>query len=719
MKQKFTLEELIALEQDAGNIDLIPDNTVQQTGSNKLSREELILLDKDSDPLPDQVQDGGPGFFSSLAEAVKTRPGDVELSQVSPDDLNITQGDAASIAGQFILEPTAEGRARIINKFIPEADFGVDADNNPFFTVNNKKIFLNKKGFSQQDILDIGSAIAAFSPAAKGVQAVTKGAPLLSRAIGQGGGAIATSIGTQKISQELDNVNNIDLGRALVEGGFAGVGEIAFPILGAAAKKVFKGQKLTSGELQSLQQAGVNVEDLTPDNILTITQGSDRIFGDAAQRLRKAEGDLLPIPVPQTTGDISQVGAQRILESRAATGQLGQKSREIMQDFLNSQNQATQMNIELMRRKLGLGADMTVGESGAIIQRKLNNLKNIKGNAVQSAYKQAFDNNIIIPNDTAKILNDRFTSRLDRLFIDEQSISGLPPVKRLIDKIQPVGTGKLSGLNQIEAVRQSVNKNIIGTAGDNATQREAGRALIKEIDSTLDDFIDGGLLGGGDDIVNQFKEARKQYKNFKRVFDDNDIVQLLTSRQTGRDSRLIVDSDDAINAIFNKSSITKKGAAGAVIKLKRVLPKREFALLKQSGLDRIIGRKQVSGDVSAVTLRNNFEGALRENPRLMRALYTKKELQDMSNITSILKRIEDKGISGNTPSERRMLGNLMQSGRRIFANALLADLVDKTTSVITNVRLRDAVKGSFRGADVTPAAVPAASVAIGRGSQDE
>ena len=621
-----------------------------------------------------------------------------EIQSLKSEDVG-GQNVINKIAFGFVLEPSQEGRVSIIKQAIPYAQFKRDKFDNIIANVGGKDFALNRSGLSPRDFLDIGSEIARFLPASRAASVLTKGASLATKAIGQGSAAVGTELLTKPIAQNLGSNEPVDLGNALIVGGFATAGELALPAiakLGKAAKKIIAGNKLSNKEKGDLILEGINADDLTEDTIKKIVSETG---ASPEQRAVIAKTQTLPQEIPLSTGDITRNPRMQLIESEAEKGAFGEDARQLISGFRKKQQEAIGNNIELIKSKFGQKTVETPAEAGAIIQNKLNELKQVKGQAVSDAYNSASNLKAILPKDSFKTIKE---NSIRSLFKNGVDIEANPEVVRYLNQldkeqsvIDSLKTAKPKFSN-IERLRKRVNAEIIGS--NDMRIRRAGKIIKNEIDGTIDDYIEGGLLAGNPKAVDEIKRARALSANFKKTFEDKDKIASLVEIKGFGDRSLKVDADDAINYIFSKNNITKKGVASDIKKLKQILPNEEFGALKQAGFLRLIGDQQGSS-FSGAKFSKNLSKAIKDSPEAMSNLYTQEELQLIKNFAQIANKATTKEFGGINTSTTGSANQLLNSIDNIFGSAgrLATGLVRKGGAKAKNITVESELKQAIQG----------------------
>lgn len=567
--------------------------------------------------------------------------GDITLMKSPEDAYKLNDGQLKSLLTGFMAEPTNEGRVGIIKQAIPDAKFGADENGNPIVTLpNGKQAYINRSGFSFQDVKDLLGEVAKFLPASRTASLATKGMAPFSKIAGQMVAAGGTQLAADQVAQAEGSTRPTSLEDAGVVAAIAGVTEGLAPFAIGLLRKIMGGKSLTTAETKQLTAAGLKPEEITPERAAAIVQSR---VADPATRQRIAAAQSLPEPVPLSTGQATQ--NPRTLQMEAELPKTSDRAAAISQEFKDRQNAAIQKNIDTLRRQFS-GSDLpkSPAEIGADIQQKLVSMRQAQSREVTAAYEGAAQGRAFVPSNALNDLNTGLKKQLNDMRFD---VEGNPAVSRFFTRMDELRNGFAMAdgatgaavkarnpsayrVQTLEDMRKYVNANIIQTAGDNAAQRAAGLRMVKEIDRQVDDFVAGGLLSGDPKAIDAIREARKASASFKQRFESDDIVERLTTKEgIGGNARLSVDADDAINAIFGKAGITRQGIGNDVMKLKQTLPPEDFSRLKEAAFLRLLRNDQGEGAFSAKRFSDGLNDAANKYPNMMKGLFSPEEMRAM------------------------------------------------------------------------------------------
>jgi hypothetical protein len=552
----------------------------------------------------------------------------------------------------FFMEPSTEGKAEILRKHVPDAKFFRDKDQNIYTEIGGKKFYINKPGFSKQDVLTLGSEIAKFSPGGLAAGAITKAASPIAKFVAQALAAGTTSLTSDEIAQAFGSDQPTDIGDALIAAGFAGGAEIAAPMLGRIAKKVLRGGGLDAEEKALLIKKGIEPEALTQERLMSIGRKGEGFTPE--QQMRVAEAEVLPEPIPQTTEQITLDPSQQSLEETARRTKIfGEEVQSEALELASRQDTAIQRNIDELERKFSkTKVSKTPIEIGGEIQAKVTYLRKQANDAVAEAYDLAKQGEAFVPSKAIDDINLKWSQIADDMQLD---IEDNPTIKRAFDRLREQGErfkkpGEGINIQDIEKIRKSVNTNVLGNAKPRSLEAKIGGKMTRAIDELIDNYIDGALMSGDPNAISQLRRARKMSSEFRKNFDEKDIVSKMTKQEGfGEKARLVMDADDVINALFGKYGISKKGVTSDIKKLKRILPESDVDALRQAAFLRLVNKRQ-GRDFNASTFSRQLGDALEQNPRLMRELFNPGDITLMKRFADVAKRVKTPVPGGANPS---------------------------------------------------------------------
>lgn len=637
-----------------------------------------------------------------------------EIGRASPEELGIGSLDTLKIAGGFFLEPTQEGKAEILRQNVPGVQFERDKFDNLIATVGEKRFFLNEPGFSQQDVLDLGSEIAKFAPGAGIAGGLARGTSGLVSAGAQVLGGTASSGGTQELAQLFGSERATDIGEAILAGVFAGAGQIAAPFVGKVVKKIFGGKKLNPEEITQLTDAGIDPASLAPENIRSFvaTRGAP-----TAERLATAEAQVLPEAIPLVRE------AEKGFIETARKGRGGAGSEELqatVRKFDERQAVAIQDNIDRIAENLGdpTRIPKSPAEIGDALADKLENIAIVKGDQVRDAYKSAQDLGASFPVRIVDDIGDNFTSFIDNVQLDELNPKVISFQNRLVklqETIRARPENITANISDVENLRKFVNANIFSI---DKTDRLIARGAKKAIDDVQQNFIDGALLSGSPKALAELKRARKLSSEFKNVFENkHNIVTSLTEKTGfGEQAILKVDPDDAINAIFGKAATGTKGIAKRVKQIKKIIPEKDFDSLRQAHFLQMINRSKRGETFSPAKGKAAWNEIRRDRPELIKSLYDKNQIKTIDRFFKVADIAKRKGIDENVSNSGIKVARELREffgAPGAFAGGFLKNILSPGLKATDKLRLERALEGALPVSQAVPALTTATGAQLG------
>lgn len=655
----------------------------QRTTTRTLSLEDAYANENLQSAAPDSGEQGKrpdtrSGYQKIIDNIAESIVGNAEfpageVSALSSKELGTDELTHWKISTGFLLEPSIKGKADILKKFIPETRFQRDKNDNLYATLPSGKIaYLNDSGLSAQDALDVGAEIAKYLGPAGLASKATKGASLFTKVLAQSAAAGATSVVSDEAAQLAGSKVPTDLKKAGVIAGVAGAAEAISPAAGLVAGifgKVLRGGKPSAQEYRAIESAGISQESLTPQNAAKLTKMIRGYSPEAQKRILEAQN--LPVPIATTRGQATRNPADQLLEEQAQRKAFGEPVQAEALAKQATQNQAIEENIQALREQFsGASAGQSAVSIGSRVQNKVVQLKAANKAAVAEAYRVASEGNAAFPGTALQEAGDRFRRAFSELQLD---VEGTPSVQRFMNRLDDL-TEKYAGQNvKIKAdvfqqMQKNINTNIVVKGGPGSLEARVGGRMKAEIRALENDYIEGGLLSGDPKVIQQFREATAKYADFKKNFEDFDTIAALTKKDGfGDAARLSTAPDDAINVIFGRGAVLKKGVGREVAQLKKLLPEADFGALKEAQLLRLTGENQ-GKNFSATIFKKNLQRALSEQPQAMKELYTSDEIAVLQRFSRVADNIQNPVKGGSNPSGTAAANAIFIGLRRSFGS---------------------------------------------------
>lgn len=475
---------------------------------------------------------------------------------------------------------------------------------------------------------------------------------------------------------------------------------------GAAPILTPQGQLTTEGR-QALQQAGID-----PD---TVTQGFARALEaevqaatragrpvDPTQLARYMQGQSLPVPVPQTRGQVTGSPSAQMFENLAEKGTYGQNAERIMRNVRDAQQAALRGNIERIGETVGGGQPVRVDPAipGQVAQTRLAGMRGQEQSAVNAAYTAARQTQAGVPGTAVASMRGEIAERIG----EAHNIANIPKAMNVVNDLDRIGSGTNASvpINRLFFSRAQLNSVIKGGGEDAVAARVAKTVL----DRHLDDIVMQGLLQGDDTAIAAWQRAIAANREFRGRFKGGDLIEKLTSVDYRSGARqLIVPPDQATNAVFNAQKLFGAGnTVRDLTRLREVLGPQsaEWQGLRQEAVMRLFqqGRGPVNpttGEraVSGANFSRAFDDVMLRNPTVMRTFFTPEEIATLRQFRDVANRATGvvKGgdnFSNTTVAASNVIQNLFGrifTSERAAARLLAVPLVRSITDYAAGASL--------------------------------
>jgi hypothetical protein len=458
--------------------------------------------------------------------------------------------------------------------------------------------------------------------------------------------------------------------------------------------------QLTPEARQALQQAGID-----PD---TISQGFQQQFVrlaqdaarrgrpvDQAQLARALQGETLPVPVPQTRGQVSGVPSEQMFENLAAKGVYGPRTERFMQNVQQGQQEALQGNVDALARALSGGQPVRPEGQipGRMAQDRLAAMRRQEAAPVRAAFQAARQTQAGVPADVVANMRGQIADQIGAA----HNLANIPKVANVLRPLEDIGSGANASVpvSRLFQIREQLNGVIRGGGEDAIAANLAKRVL----DTQLDDIISRNLIQGDQASIQAWRDAIGTYRDFAGRFRGDDIISKLTATDWRSGTRqLVVPPDQATNAIFNAKTLFGGGnTVRDLARLRDVLGANspEWQGLRQEAVMRLF--QQGRGPVNPTTGERTFSGAnfskafdnaMREAPDLMRTFFTPDEIATLQQFRAVANRVTGVVKGGDNTSNttvaaanvvQRLLGTIFTNENavmRFMAVPLVRSVMD-------------------------------------------
>ena len=586
------------------------------------------------------------GIPSALYKAATGEGAEVEFPDLPEateiEDIGFFESIAPNLKIMAARDDT--GKAEIIrNSFKGDPRLGgvfSDKFNNPIVVWNDQPYYINKPGFSGQDIGTFIGEIAKYTPAtkfvskAKGVRDIAgRGAP--------------SYIATEMASEAGENFLAPETASSKMRGrGFAetsqDIGTAAS--IGVAADVVVPGVLKPAGRIirRGAQAAGETAESIFPrytTAIRQVTPAARAVPQKSKYPLTAGQREAQP---PVGLGDkvTPQLQAEDMLRHSPSTQQ---QAASIQRGF--DEAVAAEIRADAQALKVEMGSDNpairqsedSIGAGAERIQEiGSGRAAALKADAA-AAYK-AVEDAPIQPIFSPKGMEQTVRDAINAGSLTPREMAKMPDLRDELDYLKRIGRlasnpkAKGQPLTIIHGYQKTLNR-VFRNADPESSEKRALGKIKNVIDKAVFDGIEQGFITGDQAILDQLKSATGLYRQYIG----------LTGKGSARDSQ-----ERATNTILEKitnpnytpvqvaaamlghAKFNPNQSMGLVIdKLKAALPENEseeiMSLIKDGVLEKAFSGKGTSG-VTRTNIVNNFQDVFVKQKAIIEKLFSPEEI---------------------------------------------------------------------------------------------
>lgn len=526
-----------------------------------------------------------------------------EFRSIIGEGLDAGDGRYAQAGSAMALARSPEEQRRVIQKAFPEAVFAHDANGNDVVNIGGKFAYVNKPGFSGQDVgQGIAQTAIAAAPAILGGTVLGKVlGPTIGGAIGEGLGVGGASLAQDALfGATTGDKIKFNTQRAATDAGYGG----AFGLAGRALSMPFR---------RNLP---------------------------AIDRQNTARG--LPSPVTLTTAQATRDPSALAFEAQARAGQAGDPARAALDNAGTAQQAALRGNIPAIQTQLSGQQPLAAGQGAADAQAALLAQRNAMHGDVNAVYDAARNSGrAYVGMGTVDALGQQL-QRATRDF----DVAGMPAAQRVLSQYTDAAAqfrqGGATGVS-VDALERWRSR-AVAARQDAQTTPATATAIGRMID-TYDASIDGAfrqaLIRGDTATIDSWQNARQLRARFGAIFERDDIVNTLTARMRDGSQRMVVSPDEAVNYIFGRSNVgARAGLERDLNKLRDTLgaDSPEWGNIRQEAFLRLLGENNAeaaANNAGRAAFPAAFAGRLaaaeRDAPAVMRVLFG----PDMPTLTQL------------------------------------------------------------------------------------
>lgn len=480
-------------------------------------------------------------------------------------------------------------------------------------------------------------------------------------------------------------------------------------VLGPAFQRAFgadQAEQLQAAR-NALENIGVNFDNLPPadQNAISAKIAAGRSGAESA--IQQA-GDGLPVPVPLTQGQITGQPGQQLEENLALRGARGQDASIYAKGFQAQQQSALRGNVDAIGANLGGGQPIAPGRAGASLSEALNARYDAAKSTVDQAYDAAREAGPTqLPSYDAQALSGQV-----RQAVSTYDPLNIPRVSRELDRFQDLANGNADpDIGDLYAARARLTN--LRSSND-PVEAGAATAAVKAFDQGMDESLSQSLFKGDPQAVQAWKTAIGARREFGQLFQGNDLIQKLTTRQPiGGQMQLAVDPHDASNYIFGRSDLGFVGRRNLYRELGRVkdvlgADSPSWQAIKAEAFAR--AANSADGNIengttmfSGAKFQKAWQSMNSDDPALMSTLFSPEERDTIGRFAGVAARATSPVRGGDNPSNTAVganaLGAAMGAVRRLPFMALkTVPFIDHFGDTLQNAVWTSATKAATTGA---------------------
>jgi hypothetical protein len=543
------------------------------------------------------------------------------------------------------------GKAEVIERsFAGDERFGgvfTDKFDNPMIVWDDKPYYMNKPGFSEQDIGTFIGEFIKYIPAAKIVKGASTLRGIVSRGVpsygatevaGQAAEAMLTPQTTAAGKRSVSDVaQEVGIGTGIGVAADLAMATVP-PVVKAAVRPVVRGT--------------VNAARVLPRYVRPVVRGAATVVEDALSPI--VQSSKYPLTVgqrgarPPSRGPGSnvtpQLEAEDVIRNAPSTDAA---AKGVLRSFEDAQLQEIVDDVTTMQREMGSGRAATAPGEEDVTGKAAETAQNIVGKRVTElkraasegydAVKAAEVQPIMSREGVLKTAEDATQAVKSEMGVTARELEQMPILKGelayLSRIIKMAGNPRFKGspLNVIHGYQKSLNR-AIGTAQQGSPERLALGKIKSVVDRAVYDGIEEGFMLGDQAVLDQLKNATGLYRQYMGLTGKGSAA----SKQKQAANRILEKLTDPdatppqwANVLFGHAKFTPNQTMGVVIdRLKSILPKDEYdevvALIKDGVLEKAFSKE--GKGVTRTNIVNNFEEVFVKQRAIINKLFTPEEI---------------------------------------------------------------------------------------------
>lgn len=365
-----------------------------------------------------------------------------------------------------------------------------------------------------------------------------------------------------------------------------------------------------------------------------------RVFGGAKAPagteaiVSQADEFSIPLSRGQATGDITQ----QAWEEAARNNARGPLAGNVVRGFDEKQTEAIQAARGTIAERLGGEAPETLAQGGDAVALGLRNRAEALRRGADAAYEAAANKNATIAIDEVGQLGQRVLRTLADEGINLDTYGNYPGAQSAMNLLRRVsgfegapadGAVVAQSLQGLEQARKALLK----VKPANAEDYRAIRAIRDSFDGWLDEAIDQKLFSGDASALDDLKQARGLWSQYKGLTNGKKgdalpiIAKMMEEGRTG---------EEVANWLLGASSAGQAGRAARVaVEIKKALgaDSQEWQILRQMAWQKATNPTRGTGNQALSKSVAEFTS----NP-LARQLFTPEEIGQMRRFAAVVGR---------------------------------------------------------------------------------
>lgn len=393
--------------------------------------------------------------------------------------------------------------------------------------------------------------------------------------------------------------------------------------------------------------------------------------------LQQAKG--LPVPVPMTKGQLSQVPDQQMFESQAVKGVYGEGVGDPIKSVYDEQFAALNQNVDAIRQRLS--GSQTLGETGArgsAVQSALTEMRDTAQQEVRSLYNSARRGGDAAVEPTA--YRNAVQNILGKV-MDDFSPDTIPKVFGRLDAMNRAAQEAGSSETLISSIFRT-RRQLVSLQAEGGVEGAAAGTAKRALDEHLLNSIDDAALSGDKQAITRWKDAISKFRDYASKYESGNLVEKLTDTVDFQKT-LKVDPEDAMKIIFGRAETGFTGKVGMVRELRnlketlgetseawRALKEEAFLRFANTAKGAVLPTER---GFSGAKLAKAWQDATDKSPELLRTIFTDEERALIGQFVRVAQRVTTVAPGGVNSSNTS--GAVIQAMRKLFSSAIFGPRV--------------------------------------------